>query len=1383
MNDQLLPMKGLQSALLTRTFALSLVLAVGHAVNAMSPSAASGIAPPPNTRPAGAKAASCSPASQIAQLAFNNVRAVIENGGNKWQRRSGQSRAGYEVPKTDDFSGPNAIFAGGLWMGGVSPDNQLKIAAVLYRQGGSNDFWPGPLTTSGDASVSPEVCLEFDRFWVTKRSQAEAHIQWKLCTEDPECNLADIFPDGYSVPTAFVQWPAQGNVDAGQSLYLAPFIDWNGDGAYDPFDGDYPDYGFETSVDDCKNKLRETPVPLFGDDNIYWIFNDKGDVHTETQGQPIGLEVRAQAFSFNSNDEINNMTFYNYTVINQGTQTLLNTYFGHFVDPDLGCSNDDFAGCDVQRGLGFVYNWQDVDAPCQGAPGYGGPNPPPPAIGIDFFEGPFKDADGIDNPGPAQGLSCQEYQQQGGIPYAGIGIGYGDGVADNERFGMQAYLYFNREGNPNMTDPANATHFYNYLRSIWKNNLRMSWGGQGFNEDPSATPTNYMFPWSTDPVGWGTNCVPQADWRETTPTPAQPDRRFVQSAGPFTLEPGAYNNITVGVVYARATQGGAAASVNVLRVADDKAQALFDNCFKILDGPDAPDIAIQELDRELILFLKNPQGSNNENASYTELDPIIPEFDADGNPYDRLYRFQGYKVFQLKDANVSVSDLDDPSLARLIYQGDVKDGIGQIVNFEFDQNINLTVPREMVNGSDTGFVHSIRVTTDAFAQGDPKLVNFKSYYFLALAYAYNNYQPFTINTNPVTGAQEGSGQAFPYVAGRKAAFGAIRSYVGIPHRPKPENGGTIQNAQFGDALPVTRLEGQGNGGLILGIERSSENDIVGGEPWRSDLVRYKRGNGPINVRVVDPLAVPDATFEVWFQDSVTPGNLDDAYWFIVKQPATSSSDTVFSDRSIDLRYEQLLLDWGISITMGQVSYTGSGGDSFTVPLGTGTIEFDDPSKAWFTGIPDAEGAVPLNWIRSGNFADADQPEFNDRIGRDPDQLYEGILGGTWAPWALVGQAAFQPSNAQQVSLSQSSVSPISETPSILLVMTSDKDKWSRSVVLENDGSTPILAEGGAAKLALRASPSIDKNGRKAGTPGANNDEATLWGSQPTGAGWFPGYAIDLETGERLNIAYSENSFWGGEIGRDMIFNPNDRLFTEANEPFFGGCHWIYVFKNDRRIAGNANAPNSDQRVPGYDECRFIHQVIQTTSPEPLRRIFRAVGWVGGAMLAPGRQLLETDVRITLNVSKPYLPYGNYPGSLFPVVPERNNGLPLYTFGTGGFATETGVDNVAVSALDIINIVPNPYYAFSGYETSRLDNRVKFINLPPRCTINIYNVSGTLVRSFRKDNDLTFLDWDLKNTNNIPIAGGVYICHVDVPGVGEKVIKWFGALRPLDLQNF
>ncbi len=144
---------------------------------------------------------------------------------------------------------------------------------------------------------------------------------------------------------------------------------------------------------------------------------------------------------------------------------------------------------------------------------------------------------------------------------------------------------------------------------------------------------------------------------------------------------------------------------------------------------------------------------------------------------------------------------------------------------------------------------------------------------------------------------------------------------------------------------------------------------------------------------------------------------------------------------------------------------------------------------------------------------------------------------------------------------------------------------------------------------------------------------------------------------------------------------------------------------------------------------------------------------------------------------------DYPGNPAPIVPERNNGLPLYTFTTDGLATVNNDLTTAESSLDLINVVPNPYYAFSGYETTRLDNRIKFINLPQSCTISIYSVSGTLVRKYRKDNDLTYLDWDLKNANNIPIAGGVYICHIDVPGVGEKVIKWFGVLRPIDLQNF
>ena len=52
-----------------------------------------------------------------------------------------------------------------------------------------------------------------------------------------------------------------------------------------------------------------------------------------------------------TNDEVNNMSFYNYVLINQGTQTLTNTYMAQWVDVDLGGHVDDYVGVDVRRGL------------------------------------------------------------------------------------------------------------------------------------------------------------------------------------------------------------------------------------------------------------------------------------------------------------------------------------------------------------------------------------------------------------------------------------------------------------------------------------------------------------------------------------------------------------------------------------------------------------------------------------------------------------------------------------------------------------------------------------------------------------------------------------------------------------------------------------------------------------------------------------------------------------------------------------------------------------------------------------------------------------------------------------------------------------------------
>ena len=49
--------------------------------------------------------------------------------------------------------------------------------------------------------------------------------------------------------------------------------------------------------------------------------------------------------------------------------------------------------------------------------------------------------------------------------------------------------------------------------------------------------------------------------------------------------------------------------------------------------------------------------------------------------------------------------------------------------------------------------------------------------------------------------------------------------------------------------------------------------------------------------------------------------------------------------------------------------------------------------------------------------------------------------------------------------------------------------------------------------------------------------------------------------------------------------------------------------------------------------------------------------------------------------------------------------------------------------------------------------------------------------------MTSIDWDLKNTFGIPVSSGLYVIHVDAKGVGEKVLKWFGVMRPIDLDTF
>jgi len=162
----------------------------------------------------------------------------------------------------------------------------------------------------------------------------------------------------------------------------------------------------------------------------------------------------------------------------------------------------------------------------------------------------------------------------------------------------------------------------------------------------------------------------------------------------------------------------------------------------------------------------------------------------------------------------------------------------------------------------------------------------------------------------------------------------------------------------------------------------------------------------------------------------------------------------------------------------------------------------------------------------------------------------------------------------------------------------------------------------------------------------------------------------------------------------------------------------------------------------------------------------------GTIYAPGDEFIATTTSFTGNAKARVIEYA-----------ALNSFNPIYRFNTDEIVADKGNLEVAKDAMEMINAVPNPYYGYNSYEVNQLDNRVKITNLPQRATISIFTVSGTLVRKMKKDDTVTSIDWDLKNDFGIPIASGLYIIHINAPGIGEKVIKWFGALRPIDLDTF
>lgn len=262
------------------------------------------------------------------QLDVNNVSATINANGRLFSTNDkGHSVPGFEVYK----SGKHTLNSTSLWVSGLDAAGGIHLMAPTYGQWGS-DTYAGPVSSQYNDSYD----TQWNRVWAVSRDEVDNHI-------------ANYRNDGYIMPEAIAKWPANGNISQGQLAKLAPYIDIDNNGLYEPAKGDYP--------------------LIKGDEAVYFIYNDARGRHMETGGLALGLEVHGMAYAFKTNkydEAFNNTVFVDYELFNLSSNNYTEVYIGLFNDLDMGNPFNDYIGVDVNRNTFFAYNAKDTDNEFEG---------------------------------------------------------------------------------------------------------------------------------------------------------------------------------------------------------------------------------------------------------------------------------------------------------------------------------------------------------------------------------------------------------------------------------------------------------------------------------------------------------------------------------------------------------------------------------------------------------------------------------------------------------------------------------------------------------------------------------------------------------------------------------------------------------------------------------------------------------------------------------------------------------------------------------------------------------------------------------------------------------------------------------------------------------
>ncbi len=273
-----------------------------------------------------------------------------------------------------------------------------------------------------------------------------------------------------------------------------------------------------------------------------------------------------------------------------------------------------------------------------------------------------------------------------------------------------------------------------------------------------------------------------------------------------------------------------------------------------------------------------------------------------------------------------------------------------------------------------------------------------------------------------------------------------------------------------------------------------------------------------------------------------------------------------------------------------------------------------------------------------------------------------------------------------------------------------------------------------------------------------------WEMRFTAAGGFANWAFT--TGNTAAVPFE---LWN--IGIATPDNPADDyrvipwvLDDDNGEPQYQDVYNLTPF--DHSISGGNNDPymdwvyfrnpaNTAPGTAGYDQFVADGPNYDFNSPEVMARTV-LVNWNGGSV---------SDTTYPANVNQ-VIPET---GTTFRIISTK----PNTTADTYQLSSPTPVKNnmaLARQQAALVNVFPNPYTGFNIEETDPVNRFVTFTHLSPTAKIRIFTLAGELVRTIEHTDGTQFERWDLRNANDVPVASGMYICHIELPGIGERVLK-------------